>query len=326
MKVMVLGGRGFVGRRVVKQLQGRGDVEVVVASRSAGADGIAVDSRDEADMTRALQGVNVVVNCVTGDGQVISEGARALVNAALKSGRPRIVHLSTMSVYGSQEGVITEDAPLVDDLGWYGHAKIEAEGHMQRYASQGGEVVILRPGVIIGPDSDPWVRRFVRWLQAGRLGDLGPLGDGPANLVDVEDVAQAVVKAIRLELPVQTAAVFNLVAPDSPRWNDYFRDLSLRTANRPLERWGHRRLKAEVLFLGVPLKVMERVAAKLGRRNRAWPEGIPPSLTALWGRHVQLSSKAASQQLSVDWTPYIDSLTRVTQGATETIDAHGVPA
>lgn len=77
MKVMVLGGRGFVGRRVVSQLQDQGDVEVVVASRSAGAGGIAVDSRNEADMTRALQGVNVVVNCVTGDSAAISEGARA---------------------------------------------------------------------------------------------------------------------------------------------------------------------------------------------------------------------------------------------------------
>lgn len=313
MKVMVLGGRGFVGRRVVSQLQDQGDVEVVVASRSAGAGGIAVDSRNEADMTRALQGVNVVVNCVTGDGAAISEGARALVNAALKSGRPRIVHLSTMSVYGSQEGLITEDAPLVDDLGWYGHAKIEAEGHMDRYASQGGEVVILRPGVIIGPDSDPWVRRFLRWIQAGRLGDLGPMGDGPANLVDVEDVGQAVVKAIRFGLDERRSAAFNLVAPDSPRWNEYFQDLSVRTTSRPLERWGRRRLKAEVLCLGVPLKLMERMAAKLGKHSWTWHEGIPPSLAALWMRHIELSSSAASRQLRVEWTPYLVSLGRAVQ-------------
>lgn len=310
MKVMVLGGRGFVGRRVVSQLQDQGDVEVVVASRSAGAGGIAVDSRNEADMTRALQGVNVVVNCVTGDGAAISEGARALVNAALKSGRPRIVHLSTMSVYGSQEGLITEDAPLVDDLGWYGHAKIEAEGHMDRYASQGGEVVILRPGVIIGPDSDPWVRRFLRWIQAGRLGDLGPMGDGPANLVDVEDVGQAVVKAISLGSDGRHALVFNLVAPDSPRWNDYFRDLSLRAGSRPLERWGRRRLKAEVLFLGVPLKIMERLTAKIGKKNSALPEGIPPSLVKLWQSHINLSSAAAEECLNIEWTPYTHTLER----------------
>lgn len=320
MKVMVLGGRGFVGRRVVSQLQDQGDVEVVVASRSAGAGGIAVDSRNEADMTRALQGVNVVVNCVTGDGAAISEGARALVNAALKSGRPRIVHLSTMSVYGSQEGVVTEDAPLVDDLGWYGHAKIEAEGHMQRYASQGGEVVILRPGVIVGPDSDPWVRRFVRWLQAGRLGDLGPLGDGPANLVDVQDVGQAVVKATTLTLLERRAAVFNLVAPDSPRWNDYFRDLALACKGSQFNRWGPRRLAMEVYMIGVPLKVSERISAKVRFLSKIHnvPEGIPPSLAKLWKQQISLSSGSASSQLEMNWTAYSNTLSEIADHLTAT--------
>lgn len=315
MKVMVLGGRGFVGRRVVNQLQARDGVTVVSASRSAGAEGVAVDSRNEADMARALQGMDVVVNCVTGDGATISEGARALVNAALKSGKPRIVHLSTMSVYGSQEGLITEDAPLVDDLGWYGHAKIEAEGHMQRYASEGGEVVILRPGVIIGPDSDPWVRRFVRWLQAGRLGDLGPLGDGPANLVDVEDVGQAVEKAVSLSMDETCPVIFNLVAPDSPRWIDYFRDLALATKSPALRRWSKGRLTIEAYLIGAPLKILERMAARFGMRNLEPPEGIPPSLTKSWRQHIAIDASRASITLGISWTPYKETLKTCTNKA-----------
>lgn len=310
MKVMVLGGRGFVGRRVVGLLKTEDGVEVVVASRNAGGSGVNVDSRDEADMARALQGVDVVVNCVTGDSSAISGGARSLVNAALKAGQPRIVHLSTMSVYGSQEGLVREDAPLIDDLGWYGHAKIEAESHMRRYASHGGKVVVLRPGVIIGPDSDPWVQRFVRWLKEGRLADLGPQGDGPANLVDVEDVAQAVLKSIGLPLGASNIDAFNLVAPDSPRWNEYFRDLAMATGCGPLARWGMRRLKAEVYLRGIPLKIAERIGAKLKLDTRGWPEGAPPSLLTLWSRQVTLCSARASERLNVRWTPYAMTLNR----------------
>lgn len=313
MKVMVLGGRGFVGRRVVAQLQAQGGVQVLVASRHAGAGGVAVDSRDPAGMARALAGVNVVVNCVTGDGATIAEGAQVLVDACLVTGRPRIVHLSSMAVYGSQQGHITEDSPLQDDHGWYGHAKIEAEAHMQRYAQAGGEAVVLRPGVIIGPDSQPWVGRFVRWLKAGRLADLGELGDGPANLVDVDDVAQAVVRSMALALPASHAEVFNLAAPDSPRWNEYFLDLTLAVGCGPLQRWGARRLKAEVYLRGVPLKVLERLGSKFGLDTSGWAEGIPPSLMALWRQQIAVSAHKADHTLRIKWTSYRASLQKLVQ-------------
>jgi nucleoside-diphosphate-sugar epimerase len=315
MKVMVLGGRGFVGSAVVRQLLARGDTEVVIASRSAsvapGGKGpvqIAVDSRDVAGMAKALAGIDAVINCVTGDGPSIAHGADALAKAALQSGKPRIVHLSTMSVYGGATGVITEQASLRDELGWYGQAKIQAEAHMNAYAEQGGQVVTLRPGVVIGSGSAPWVQRIARWLQAGRLADLGPLGDGPANLVDVEDVAQAAVLALRHPLAKGQTVAFNLAAPDSPRWNEYFCDLTLALDAGPLQRWGARRLKWEVYGRGVPLKVLERLGSKLKLDTSSWAEGIPPSLMGLWAQQITLSSATATEVLGVKWTPYSQTL------------------
>ncbi len=308
MKVMVLGGRGFVGRAVVNQLVARGDTEVLIASRSANGQTaqervkqLAVDSCDETGMVSALAGIDAVINCVTGDGTSISRGAEALVNAAALAGMPRIVHLSTMSVYGSAQGVLGENTAMRDDLGWYGHAKIEAERHMNRYATLGGQVVILRPGVIIGPGSDPWVGRIARWLMTRHLADLGAMGDGPANLVDVDDVAQATVLALRHPLGNTKTAAFNLAAPDSPRWNEYFRDLTLTLNAGPLQRWGARRLKFEVLARGIPLKAIERICHKLNISVGQLPEGIPPSLTGLWSQQVELNSELARESLS--WTP-----------------------
>jgi nucleoside-diphosphate-sugar epimerase len=152
------------------------------------------------------------------------------------------------------------------------------------------------------------VQRIARWLQAGRLADLGPLGDGPANLVDVEDVAQAAVLALRHPLAKGQTVAFNLAAPDSPRWNEYFCDLTLALDAGPLQRWGARRLKWEVYVRGVPLKVLERLGSKLKLDTSGWAEGIPPSLMGLWAQQITLSSDAATGALGLKWTPYRETL------------------
>jgi nucleoside-diphosphate-sugar epimerase len=325
MKVLVLGGGGFLGRSVVRQLLEQPDVQVTIGSRhAAGAkvgQGVSVatlDTRDLSALQRYAAKADVVINCVTGDGATISDGAKVLVDAALAAGKPRLIHLSTMSIYGSRQGVLDESTPPLDDIGWYGHAKIQAEAEMTRYAKAGGVVILLRPGVIIGPGSDPWVRRLARWLCNGRLADLGPSGDGPANLVDVEDVAQAVVRStVYRTQPGDQAHAFNLVAPDSPRWNDYFRDLSLALGAAPLQRWGQRRLKAEIMMRGLPLKVLERLGQKLGLNTREWPEGIPPSLAGLWTQQIQLECMRATTELGVEWTPYTQTLQQSAEWAAQ---------
>lgn len=316
MKVLVLGGAGFVGRVVVRQLAASGWAQAIVASRrppgaQPGTLTVCVDTLDPAGLAQALAGVDAVVNCVAGDGAAIGAGADTLVQAALGAGRPRLVHLSTMAVYGGAQGVLDERHPMNDDLGWYGHAKIQAEEAMRRYRQAGGEVVILRPGCVAGKGSDAWVGRPAYWLKAGRLGDLGTAGDGPANLVDVEDVAQAVLKALRLPLQ-EDAPVFNLAAPDSPRWNAYFQDLALAIHATPVKRLTARQLKREVYLRGVALKVAERVCAKL-RWDLALPPSMPPSLLRLWAQQIQLDSRAATETLQLVWTPYVATLQRSAQ-------------
>lgn len=322
MRVLVLGGNGFIGRSVVRCLLDTDWAEPVVASRfalqSATKDGvttISVDSKDEDRLTGALAGVDAVVNCVAGDGSSISAGAGSLVNAALAARQPRIVHLSTESVYGCAEGRVNESFPLRDDLGWYGHAKILAEKHMQRYYAAGGALVILRPGCVIGSGSEAWVGRIARWLVAGRLGDLGPWGDGPANLVDVDDVARACVLALRHPCSGTNIPIFNLAMPDSPRWNDYFSDLALALGAIPLKRMGKGLLQFEAYIKGIPLKLMERVLSRMKLPTQHLSPGIPPSLLALWRQQLWLDGSAATRELGMTWSSYADSLRISTEWA-----------
>ncbi|MEH3106994.1 MAG: GMC family oxidoreductase [Sphingomonas fennica] len=170
MRVLVLGAGGFVGARVSQALAAADWADPVRGQRRPAPGALVVDTLKADDLARALDGVDAVVNCVAGSAEAIGQGAAALFAAA---GGRRVVHLSSMAVYGDATGDVTEDRPFARGHGAYGDAKIAAEE-----AAAGHDAVILRPGCIYGPGSAQWTWRPARLLAAGRLGDLGANGDG----------------------------------------------------------------------------------------------------------------------------------------------------
>jgi nucleoside-diphosphate-sugar epimerase len=305
MKVLVLGGTGYVGARLCALLRDSGWVTPVCAARRAlpGVRSVQLDTRDAGGLREALRGADAVVNCVAGSAAAIGDGARALVEAALDARCRRLVHLSSMAVYGPVEGVVRESAALDGSLGWYARAKCEAEAHVASFAAAGGAATVLRPGCVWGPGSALWVGRIAQWLEAGRLGDLGAAGDGWSNLVHVDDVCRAVLAALRGDQEGGTR-VYNLAGPDSPRWNDCFVDLALAIGATPVRRVSQRRLRLDASLLGPPLKAAEILAGRLGLPARALPAPIPPGLPGLWQRQLKLDASCAQRELGLAWTPY----------------------
>ncbi len=306
MKVLVLGGRGYIGSRLVAMLRAGGIEALGASSRATPAAGqLRVDTRDRAAVQEALRGVDAVVNCVAGDGASIAGGARVLAEAAAASPRcRRLVHLSSMSVYGALEGRATEQAAPGPLLGWYDKAKREAEQHVAAFARAGGQALVLRPGCVWGPGSELWVGRIARWLRAGRLGDLGVAGDGWSNLVHVNDVCVAALRSLQLALARGESRVFNLGGPDSPRWNEYFIDLALAIEATPVRRLSPRQLQLDARLAGPALHLLRNGLQRLGRGAQGVPEPITPGLVGLWQRHLRLDPRAATQELRIDWTPY----------------------
>ena len=310
MKTLVLGASGYIGQRLMEAMKATSWVVPIGGSRSraaalpeTGSDSILVDTLDAKALATALEGFDAVVNCVAGDARSISEGARVLAGAAIAAKCPRIIHLSTMSVYGPVEGLVTESSSLDPGLGWYGRAKCDAEAHIAEFVRQGGQAIILRPGCVFGPGSELWVGRVGRWLRTGRLGDLGVGGDGWSNLVNVDDVCQAIMAALQLPLSAGELTAFNLAAPDSPRWNDYFVDLAIALGATPVKRIGSSQLRLDSFIAGPPLKAAQRAMKYIGR-SLALPDPIPPGLIRLWAQHIKLDAAPASRNLGIQWTPY----------------------
>jgi nucleoside-diphosphate-sugar epimerase len=150
-----------------------------------------------------------------------------------------------------------------------------------------------------------WVDRIGLLIKSGRLGDLGTLGDGWSNLVHVHDIA----RAAELSAPSDRSGteIYNLSAPDSPRWNQYFRDFSLAIGCVPVKYKTSLSMAIESKIIAPPIKIWERLA---GKRLLPAPkiQCMPPSLLRLWSQHIKLDSSKASDSLGLNWTSYDDGL------------------
>ena len=290
IRVLVLGADGFVGSRVTAALAMSDWAIPVAAGRrprpGGGTARIVLDATDPAAMVAAVQGIDAVVNCVTGDATTIVRGAAALFDAT--RGR-RVVHLSSMAVYGDATGRVDETAPLLAGAGPYGAAKIIAEGH----AAEASNIVVLRPGCIYGAGSLQWSSRIAALLAARRIGDLGAGGAGCSNLVHVDDVVAAIMAAVRSD-PARGRA-FNLAMPDAPDWNGYFRAFAQALGSLPVGRVPAWRITLETRSLAVPLAFGAKMSSRV-------PPAITPALARLWRRDIRLDATRATDLLHLDWT------------------------
>jgi nucleoside-diphosphate-sugar epimerase len=306
-RILVLGADGFIGRRVVAALAESGWARPIAAGRRAGAtsDGIerrVFDATDAIELADAMRDADGVVSCIAGSATTIVDSARALFWPVPGIAPPRIVYLSSMAVYGSAVGDVAEDAPLLGDVGPYSAAKVIAEG----LAADTPETVVLRPGCVYGPDSPQWSVRVARWLEDRRIGDLGSAGDGLCNLIHVDDVARAVLLALRA--PRAAGQAYNLSLDQPPTWNDYFVAFAKALRAVPVQRISRRRLAIETKLFAPPLKIAEILARRLGGGARDLPPPIPPSLLGLWRQEIRLTMDKTREELDLTVRPLEEGL------------------
>lgn len=303
-RVLIIGAAGFIGRRILRQLELDGLEPVAVSRRARSAlagTGYECHDADATDVARIrplMRDVDALINCVAGAPEDIVAGAEAMIAAVKDAGRPiRIVHLSSLAAYGSARGLVDESAPLRGDLGAYSAAKATAD----RRVTDHGAAVILRPGIVFGPGSSWWSDRIARLLVARRLGDLGSRGEGICNAVFVDDVAQAALRAVRLA--DENLGAYNLGSPEPLTWNHYFAQFARALGVSPVPTISGRRLAFEQRFLALPLKLAELALGSpaAARWNPVPP--IRPWLTQICAHDIRLDVTRATSILGMQWTP-----------------------
>ncbi len=153
------------------------------------------------------------------------EGTRNVMMAAVEAGVERIVHVSTVSVYGFRlHGGISEDAPLQPGSTPYNLTKAEGEMVVREIATRHSlPYSMIRPGNIYGPRSPIWTTALFRYTQAKLLNHRYTFwfgdGCGSAHPIYVDDVVD-----LLLTLATHPAArgeVFHCAPDPSPTWREF---------------------------------------------------------------------------------------------------------
>jgi len=226
--VLVTGAGGFVGGRVVERfhLDGLAKVRAAVHRWSSAArigrfpvDIVKLDIMDKDSLTRAMKDSDFVIHCAYGDKRVNEKGTENVLQAALEVGVRRLVHFSTVEVYGDVSGHVDESMPMVYSGNAYADSKINAEKLCAAYQEKGLSVVVLRPALIYGPFSKLWTIRIAECLLSGRWGKINHV-DGFCNPVYVDDVVSAITLALDCE--AADGQAFNITSLERLTWNQYF--------------------------------------------------------------------------------------------------------
>ena len=192
----------MLGRGVARALADRGDQVTVLQRHPAGlglpevltdisnADAVRAAASNQDAVVHLAAKVNVIGPDAAYE-RVNVQGTRAIVDACIKAGVRRLVHVSTPSVAHSGSSLIGVGADPADPVaarGPYARSKAAAE-HIALGADRGMlAVVAVRPHLVWGPGDTQLVARVVDRARRGRL----PLIGSGAALIDTTYVVNAV--------------------------------------------------------------------------------------------------------------------------------------
>lgn len=127
------------------------------------------------------------------------DGTRIVLQKAMEFGVKRFIHISTTAVYGIPDHHPLFESDPVSGVGAYGEAKILAEEICLEYRRKGLCVPILRPKSFIGPERLGVFAIFYEWVSEGRNFPMIGTGNNRYQLLDVEDLCQAILACMTLE-------------------------------------------------------------------------------------------------------------------------------
>jgi nucleoside-diphosphate-sugar epimerase len=217
MTIIVTGAAGLIGGALTRALHAAGRRVVATDLRPAGSAEAPVrlvdleDPRAVVALAREHEGATVV-HCGAVSGPMVVGGdprrafainvggALNVAEAARQAQVRRFIALSSLSVYGDQDGMapVAETAPLrASDV--YGASKIAMETVLRAYRTAlGAPATVLRVASVYGPGRTTacFVRAMIEAAQRGAAFPVAADGPGRRQFVHIDDVVRALVRAI----------------------------------------------------------------------------------------------------------------------------------
>jgi nucleoside-diphosphate-sugar epimerase len=243
-RVLVTGGPGFIGRRVVDRfLQTNWSVTSFSLPGEAPMPHWGSDLRmahgdicNTEDVARATEGANLVIHLAAVVGlageyekqyAIIAEGTHNICNAAASTGA-RVLVASSIAVYGDkiQTEICHEEVGFGAWQGAYGRAKQAQETAARDVcAAHGLALTIIRPGNVYGlGGSSAWGDRLIAAFRQTGGAVIGDAEHNNAGLVYVENLADAILLAATNERAI--GRVYNVCDQEPVTWRRFANDMA----------------------------------------------------------------------------------------------------
>ena len=218
------------------------------------------------------------------------EGTRTVCNVAQQLGVRRLVHLSSVMVYGfDYPQDVAEDGPVDGQGNVYNDTKLASERVALSFNDpQRLGVIVIRPGDVYGRGSLPWVTRPVQMLRRGVF-MLPGRGSGVINHVHVDNLIDGVMLAVDHDA---IGEAFNITDGVATRCDAFFAPHA-RLA-------GVRRVPALPTWA---VMLLMRLSQPWWRLRGQTPPASPTALRFLLRRHRYSIAKA---QARLGYQPRID--------------------
>jgi farnesol dehydrogenase len=322
MKILITGGTGFLGRRIVSELAPRHALRLLVRRGSsrerfpAGIEFVEGDVTDRVSLVKAIAGCDAVVHAAAlvkilaprEQFDRINVGGLENLLAAAESEAAgsveRMLYVSSFMALGPTEkgpgGVLDETASDSGrDRAWindYERTKTLSDRLARRAIAAGAPLDVVYPGVIYGPGEmteGNIVLRHVLDLVHGRLPGLIGKPERRWNYVYVDDVAKGVALALEKTRPGGRW----VLGGENVTQGEFYSLVGRLTGAR------------------IPtLRFPDGVAKAAGAVQKAWARlrGTTPQLTPdlvdVYRHDWALSSARAEKELGYRWRPLSEGL------------------
>lgn len=247
--ILVTGGKGLLGSYLLHALSRQGmQARALYRGQPPAASPTAIqwvpaDILDIGGLEEAMQGITEVYHCAAMVSfhprrkaemyRINVEGTANIVNAAIRHGVRKLVHVSSVSALGrKRDGQwIREDVSWDDEanLSAYGLTKHLAELEVHRGIAEGLEAVMVNPSIILGVGD--WTRGSAA-LFRNAWNEFPWYTEGSTGLVDAADVADVMIRLMKS--PIQSER-FILSAENWP-YRKVFATMAAAMGKKPPQR------------------------------------------------------------------------------------------
>jgi len=300
MTDLVTGATGFIGGHLAARLirEGRrvrilcrpGSEAKLPAAIAAHVEIARGDLRDHASLASAVVGAARIFHCAghvsdwgTADEFAAANvrGTEALYRAARDANVERVVHFSSIAVFGTPSPAYFDDAsPPIDGAAGrddYSITKAGGEAVARAAFEAGLPLTILRPAVVYGPRGT-WLEEPLAMIRRGKMFLLGG-GAGTCHPCYIENLLDATLLAA--EHPRALGEAFIVGDGESVSFRDYFDAVAKVAGRGPIRR-------------SIPLAVARTMASTFEATARLRRKATRPLLT-----HAAIDMVTTRSEMSI---------------------------